>query len=812
MKNKGVIISLFIILMISAPIVYADNFLSGYSILDGVSNFFNNAYNIVKGFIIGEKVGGPQRNYVCDPGEEINCQTGLPGICSAGTQTCNKLGTAFEQCIPNVQPGERDEILDNGIDDNCDGKNDEIDGELFICINGERKCGTDNQCSNGECVIECQNNIWVEVLFCTESCLNGECTLGGNEFPIVEAPTYNLQIIIDPSNGGIVSPLSGEKNKGEELTLTATENDEFEFSNWETHGSVNLNPDQLDDNPLTINNPQNDITLTANFEAKKYFLNVEYQEGGSVSRSIPEPEEGYNKNTVVTLTATASQFYEFVGWEGDTSESGNPITITMNSDKTITAVFQIIYEDCDNNLDDDGDGLIDNLDPDCNDDSNGLKIINIVKSGNEFYQHSNDLIVGCSYEINPARTFPQVSPCVKLTLDDSELTCQKDPQANSIEFKNCELNEAGQNKILSCSVLETCNGLDPQSQFTHLNITKFTTCEFGQESPELISILDIISPNNNEEFEAGDEINIEARIKNSYGEDADFSTMASLIDDGWNEVEISEESTEEITFLTEKTFELNLTIPEDLDEGDYKLYVKAYLDGDEEEVCRSTGITLQIQGISDDEDCIDIDDDNFCSNRECDDNNPSVHPGAIEICTDGIDNDCDGLTDYADSSCETIPLQERPEDDGSGSGRQGEDLTDSDNDGLPDYWEYNYFGNLEQRPNDDFDNDGISNIDEYVGNTNPKIPNKKSSVIWIVLLIILIVGIIAGGTYFIIKRIKNKPKRINISATSYSMDNNNQSKLQQFIQQAKSQGMNKQQIKNALLNAGWKEQDINKLL
>ncbi|NJL59993.1 MAG: hypothetical protein HC887_10490 [Desulfobacteraceae bacterium] len=44
---------------------------------------------------------------------------------------------------------------------------------------------------------------------------------------------------------------------------------------------------------------------------------------------------------------------------------------------------------------------------------------------------------------------------------------------------------------------------------------------------------------------------------------------------------------------------------------------------------------------------------------------------------------------------------------------------DSDNDGLPDYWEMKYFGNLSKDGKEDSDGDGISDIDEYRNGTNP---------------------------------------------------------------------------------------------
>jgi List-Bact-rpt repeat protein len=47
---------------------------------------------------------------------------------------------------------------------------------------------------------------------------------------------------------------------------------------------------------------------------------------------------------------------------------------------------------------------------------------------------------------------------------------------------------------------------------------------------------------------------------------------------------------------------------------------------------------------------------------------------------------------------------------------------DSNGNGLPDWWEMQYFGNLNQTASGDFDGDGVSNFDEYVEGTNPADP------------------------------------------------------------------------------------------
>ncbi len=56
-------------------------------------------------------------------------------------------------------------------------------------------------------------------------------------------------------------------------------------------------------------------------------------------------------------------------------------------------------------------------------------------------------------------------------------------------------------------------------------------------------------------------------------------------------------------------------------------------------------------------DCTDGDGDGYaleggvCGEVDCDDGNPAVHPGAAELCTNGVDDDCDGLVDGEDGSC-----------------------------------------------------------------------------------------------------------------------------------------------------------------
>jgi hypothetical protein len=86
------------------------------------------------------------------------------------------------------------------------------------------------------------------------------------------------------------------------------------------------------------------LTLLAGCPVKSQFyeLDIQIEEGeGSVTAS-PLPEDGrYLENTEVTLTAVAGEGYEFSKWEvGGEEFTDNPLTITMDGDKTVKVYFE----------------------------------------------------------------------------------------------------------------------------------------------------------------------------------------------------------------------------------------------------------------------------------------------------------------------------------------------------------------------------------------------------------------------------------------------------------------------------------------
>ena len=166
----------------------------------------------------------------------------------------------------------------------------------------------------------------------TESNENNNVTT--DTFTVTTSPQYTLTVAASPSNGGTVtlSPSGGKYPSGTVVTLTATAASGYSFTGWQGDATGSTNP-----TTVTMNA---DKTVTANFASTtQYTLTVAASpsNGGSVTKNPNQTQ--YASGTVVTLTATAASGYTFTGWSGDASGTTNPTTVTMNANKTVTAVF-----------------------------------------------------------------------------------------------------------------------------------------------------------------------------------------------------------------------------------------------------------------------------------------------------------------------------------------------------------------------------------------------------------------------------------------------------------------------------------------
>ncbi|WP_370088027.1 Ig-like domain-containing protein [Ekhidna sp.] len=160
---------------------------------------------------------------------------------------------------------------------------------------------------------------------------------------------------------GITSPTNGESFvPGDDITINV---DAFDTDGTITlveffQGNVKLGEDATEPYSFTWNSvPAGDYTLTAvatdNEGATTKSLGVDISLGIQYDLTTSVTGEGiitlnpsggsYAENTVVSLTATPSAGYQFDGWAGDLSGRQNPISITMDADKNVTATFVPIY-------------------------------------------------------------------------------------------------------------------------------------------------------------------------------------------------------------------------------------------------------------------------------------------------------------------------------------------------------------------------------------------------------------------------------------------------------------------------------------
>ena len=151
-------------------------------------------------------------------------------------------------------------------------------------------------------------------------------------FTLIPVSTYTLNVTAQ--NGTVAKTPNQQKyNSGTKVTLTATPASGYKFSSWSGDATGSTNP-----LIVTVNANK---SITANFTlipATTYTLNVTAQ-NGTVTKN--PNQQKYNSGTKVTLTATPASGYEFISWSGDTSGSTNPLTVTMNSNKNITANFTL---------------------------------------------------------------------------------------------------------------------------------------------------------------------------------------------------------------------------------------------------------------------------------------------------------------------------------------------------------------------------------------------------------------------------------------------------------------------------------------
>jgi len=174
---------------------------------------------------------------------------------------------------------------------------------------------------------------------------NADLSYGGKNmsdsvsFVISVEPVF-YTLVIDPKSNGLIE-VNGVRHTyynqkcrfDDVMTIKAIPNTDMIFSNW--HG--NLSGSQ---NPVTIQMFEHK-TIEVNFIHEMVLLTLEGN-GDAMINSLPQtslPVKRYfQKNSYVTIKAVPLE--NFLRWQGDCEDTTNPVSMVMNSNKTITAQFK----------------------------------------------------------------------------------------------------------------------------------------------------------------------------------------------------------------------------------------------------------------------------------------------------------------------------------------------------------------------------------------------------------------------------------------------------------------------------------------
>ncbi|MBN1342268.1 MAG: hypothetical protein JXQ73_06290 [Phycisphaerae bacterium] len=168
-------------------------------------------------------------------------------------------------------------------------------------------------------------------------------TVSGDNFNDVDSDDLDTKAKNDPT----VTPLhtckltvtggtgSGTYLDEETVAIEATVPDGARFDGW-TGDTKHIADVTAPSTTVTL---KSDTKLTAT-SVDRYSLTVNTEGQGEVTT---DPNDGaYDDGAEVSITATASDAWQFVQWTGDVPDEqagDNPLTLTMDQDRTITAVF-----------------------------------------------------------------------------------------------------------------------------------------------------------------------------------------------------------------------------------------------------------------------------------------------------------------------------------------------------------------------------------------------------------------------------------------------------------------------------------------
>jgi uncharacterized repeat protein (TIGR02543 family) len=140
---------------------------------------------------------------------------------------------------------------------------------------------------------------------------------------------FNLSVNILGGGSVIKNPDQPAYDGGQIVQLLAIPQPGWTFTGWSGDLSGNTNPTNI-----TLNGDRN---VTATFSPIPYSLEIIIVGNGAVTK-IPD-QQTYTYGDQITLNAHSDPGWLFNDWTGDLNSNENPVVITMDGGKTITAHF-----------------------------------------------------------------------------------------------------------------------------------------------------------------------------------------------------------------------------------------------------------------------------------------------------------------------------------------------------------------------------------------------------------------------------------------------------------------------------------------
>ena len=137
----------------------------------------------------------------------------------------------------------------------------------------------------------------------------------------------------------------GKYTSGTQVTLTARSDSGYDWKGWLGTSNDTSNPTRL---TMSSNNKNVTVTFEPRFSlivSNQLVIGpiVNFPEGSVAVNPTPGDDGKYASGTRVTLTASPTQGYGWKNWSGTGSDTSNPATITISSDKHVTVTFELRF-------------------------------------------------------------------------------------------------------------------------------------------------------------------------------------------------------------------------------------------------------------------------------------------------------------------------------------------------------------------------------------------------------------------------------------------------------------------------------------